>query len=99
MTGLTNQLGLSDMSAISHHDSDGDESEPIEPVDDNNGGESGRRRGRGGEVSSSVERKKMLLEEQQELRVNLMLVSNSEERQRLQERLQWTQQELQSLEK
>ena len=78
MTGLTGQLGLSDMSAISHHDS-GDELDTT--------AEQGNRA-----------RAKMLLEEQQEIRLNLLLEGDHKERERLRERLKWTQDELQLLE-
>ena len=82
ITGLTAQLGLSDISAISsHHDSS---------VDDE-----------AASAQSSSERASLLLEEQQELRVNLLLVGRGEEeeRERLSERLRWTQEELKKLER
>jgi hypothetical protein len=86
---LTGQLGLSDMSAISHQSEDGDnDSETNMPSQQR-------------VVSSSSQRVKSLLEEQQEIRVNLLLLGGEEEleeRTRLRERLQWTQRELQSLE-
>ena len=92
-TGLTNDLGLSDVSAISHHMDDSLDIGDDLDVDVGGGGDGG---GRGGHI----DRRKLLLEEQQELRVNLLLVGMDDvvERERLQNRLLWTQEEIQKTE-
>ena len=92
-TGLTNDLGLSDVSAISHHMDDSLDIGDDVDVDVGGGGDGG---GRGGHI----DRRKLLLEEQQELRVNLLLVGMDDvvERERLQNRLLWTQEDIQKTE-